>query len=178
MRRAAHYAANEIPVWAWLIVVVLLFLVCSGGCVPKPPPPVFALAVEPLPTMPPPVPAGPTADACAPGVLLPGQPAPGVVVERGVPVATCRAQVVPDDEVLACFGAEDDAEAWQALARIQHDARAADRALCEDIAAERYRAAEDWRTEARTLRWAGYGLGLAGVVVGLAVGFVGGTVTQ
>jgi Ca2+-binding RTX toxin-like protein len=74
--------------------------------------------------------------------------------------------------------AEDDATAWEALARVQHDAREADRALCEDIAAERYRAAEDWRTEARTLRWAGYGLGLAGLVVGLAVGFVGGTVTQ
>lgn len=161
---------SDVPVWVWTVAVLLLLLALSA-CAPRTAPPAFALPVPPLPSPPPTVEAADTGDAC-PDVasMLPGQPPP--YVAGGV--ATCRAMVVPEADVLGWLAAEDDRDLWADVARIQHDARIADRLVCEEVAAQRWADAEALRREGRALRWAGWGLGAAGLAVGIGVGITAG----
>lgn len=175
--RALRWAANDVPVWAWLLLVTLALLALTG-CQHPVPPPVFALPVEPLaPPDPPPV-AAATGDACPDAALVPGEALPveiAAAVRIGgsvAAVASCRGQIMADatwDEYAAL---EDAAAYWQGIAEVQHDARVTDRAIAEAEAARRWEGWQEAHRDARALRWAGLGLGVSGLVVGVFVGVV------
>lgn len=165
--------ASDMPVRAWTILVVLLLLVLSAGCRPPVAPPVYALPVAAPPALPSPPEVAPTGDACDGGAVVPGEPMPGADAHG---IATCRGQLVRDDDVIGWLAAEDDARACRELAAVAYEARLSDRALCEAEAARRWEGWQQAHRDAVALRWAGYGLGLSGLVVGLAVGLTAGMV--
>jgi len=112
-----------------LLLCVLLLAGCGHA------PPVFSMA---LPEVPPPALVDlppPEPDACpAAEAMIPGEPAP--YIADGL--AVCRAQVVPEAQVLGLLQQQHLAEYYEAQASICRDYRAADRAIAEDVAAQRW----------------------------------------
>jgi len=125
----SHAISDALRRSAPLLLCVLLLAGCGHA------PPVFSMAIPEMPPpalvdLPPPEP-----DACpAAEAMIPGEPAP--YVADGL--AVCRAQVVPEAQVLDLIQQQHLAEYYEAQASICRDYRTADRAIAEDVAARRW----------------------------------------
>lgn len=166
----------------FVVAVLALMLAVLAGCPAKAPPSAFGTALPPLPAEVLAEPAPPTlaVDACAVAALVPGSPLPAEIVDgalRGPPVAACRGIVVDENELLAAGQCEADRERLQAYLVAEHAARAGDRSVCESVYASEWTYGQDLRRDNQVLRWSGYGLGVAGLLVGVAIGFATGAVT-
>lgn len=173
MRRVLDWAANDVPLLVWLGVVTLLLLVLTGGCARPAPPPVFASAPPALQAPPSPVVVVGPDDCLEARAMQPAQRAP-YVDARGV--AECRAQVVPEPQVREMLADGVAATYWRELAEMERAYREADRASCEAEALRRLEYGLAMRREAQGARWAGVGLGVGGLVAGLALGLGAATV--
>lgn len=148
------------------MIALVLTLV---ACVPRLPPPVFSVEI-PEAQAPPHLEDldelwnGDTCLEAAP--YIPGEPPPFTVDGR----VSCRAQVVPDADVVACLHDRDLVTYWRDVADTCQTYRAVDRARCEDVAGHRWEYAQDLRGELRRARIETSAAAAAGLVIGLAVG--------
>lgn len=155
----------------------LLALVLLVGCAPKKPPQVFATELPPMEEpelVGVPSPTQDAAPAAAP--LLPGEPAPYVELDGGQCVATHRAQVVPEDQVVELVQDQARAEFWQERATVERDGRELDRAYCETVAVPLQEEAEHLRKENRVARWLAPAALLVGIFLGALASSAGDTI--
>lgn len=140
----------------------MLFAALLLACAPHRVEPVYSY--EPVPVEAPVHPDRTPADGDVPRPveLLAGDVAPG------------GGTLVPSDVMLDCYDAEDDRDAWHRSYDDELAARLQDRRLAEARAAADGETIEQLRQENRALRWAGLGLGAAGLAGGLVVGLVAG----
>jgi hypothetical protein len=163
---------------AWVATVVVLFLLAAmllAACGPKVAPPVFAEAPPPIaePVHEPWVAPTDTFPACLPTSFLPGRPPPLTADGK----ATCRGIVLPESDFVELHLCAADLPYWKAVAEGERVERLLDQARCEDVASARFVYGEEMRREARAKTWAGYGLGIGGLVVGVAIGLAASAVS-
>lgn len=142
---------------------MIALLLALAGCTHPATPPVFAEALPP-----------PIAEDAPPAVV----PRPGDVTEA-VPlfagdVAPADGVLVPPTDLDVAVWADEQRVAWRERYRIERTQHEADRAISEHRAAADGETIEQLRAENRALRWAGIGLGAAGLAGGIVVGLVAG----
>lgn len=143
---------------------MILLLLVMAACAPKTPPPVFAQAIpEPEAPRVLDLPEGLTADACLDVVpYLPGKPPP-LVVDG---LVTCRAQIVPELDVIQAIRDGQLVTYWQALYETSHHHRGIDRLHCDDIAGARWEYTQELRHELRMTKTAAAVAGVVGFIAG------------
>jgi hypothetical protein len=146
------------------MILLALLLACPAPV----PPPVYVVPV--VRAEPPPAFVAPAIEGACPAAAayLPGRPAP---YSDGGSVS-CRAVVVPPGVLAELEAGEADAAYWRRVYEVAVDARDAERAWCEEVAAHRYEVARIAEREARLARWGIVGGVVLGVAVGVAVGRV------
>lgn len=98
--------------------------------------------------------------------MQPGSAAPYVEIVQGVPVATCRAQILPERDAWSLYLDAEDAKLWRATSSICHEGRLRDRAYAESVHQRNWTDNEAVRSNTRRIR--------AAMLWGIAGGFVGG----
>lgn len=136
------------------------------GCAARTPPVLFPVAPVPMPE-PEAVPWDTAPDECATGqAFKPGQAPPYVGLEAGRPVATCRAQLVPETRFVELLASEDREIYWRELAETCADGRVRDRLYAQQLYDETWRAGDANARDLRAQRWSTGGA----LVLGFAVG--------
>ena len=152
-------AVARVPAWAWFLLAALLFVVCLSACGAKTPPELFVSPVPPLPVVEH-VTGEHHADDCDVTPLEPDAP----------PMA-CAGLVVPEGLVVEWYALPSEVEAWKAAAEHQRASCERDRGYAEAAYGQEWQAGRECRADARAMRWAGMGMGVGGVVLGLIVGY-------
>lgn len=158
----------RVPPAIWVVLFLLLVGVCAVACTPKTPPKVFTEALPPI-----------EEPAVTEWTPHPDDTLPACVVTSytpKTPALGCRGVVVPESDYAALVTYETTCPYWEAVAKGERTERLLDWGRCEDVAAARWEATEELRRDNRALRWAGMGLGIGGVVLGVLVGFGAGQV--
>lgn len=136
------------------------------ACATRAPPVLFPEA--PPEMVPPEAPTWQTApDECALGQpFLPSQPPPYIVLEKGQPIATCRAQLIPETRLADLLTAESDMMYWSEMAQICAEGRARDRLYAQQQHDETWRLAYESARDLRAQRWSTGAALVLGFVVG------------
>lgn len=145
-------------------MISALLLVLLAACAPRTPPAVFAAAIAepPLPRAIQ-LPDDLEADACLDIVpYLPGSPPPFVIDD----VVQCRAQVVPELDVIRAIRDGQLVGYWQELYETSHYYRGIDRLHCEDVAGGRWEHGRELERELRVTKAVAAGSAVAGFILG------------
>ncbi len=144
----------------------MIALLLATGCAKHAPPALFPVPL-PEPSPPAAVQAPVRDDACLDAMPYLTGKSPPFVVDG---LVACRAQVVPEQQVVQLVNDADAGLFWEPVAKACYDRSAADRILAQSTVNTLWHEKEEAKADARAGRWIGPALFVGGAALGLAAG--------